>query len=194
VRDGWIPITDLYTIRKGELVHDPISDRLRVTGAEFLKVREREDSGECLYYDPQARACRIYSHRPSQCKALTCWDPTEFMEVYRRPKASRQDLVEGETRRALITKHEERCSYRVLAAWVGRIETMGEPAVREILDILRFDGHFRTFVSENLPMDPKEMDFLFGRPLVDTIRMFQLRVIREPDGSFLLTVSTGPQT
>jgi hypothetical protein len=70
---------------------------------------------------------------------------------------------------------------------VGEIESEGEEAVEQILDLLKFDYHLRPFVADKLALNPEEMDFFFGRPLTETITMFGLQVVREPGGSFTLT-------
>ena len=59
--------------------------------------------------------------------------------------------------------------------------------MQKILDQLKFDYHLRPFVSEKLNIPIDEMDFYFGRPLVDTITAYGLQVLREPDGAFFLT-------
>ena len=71
---------------------------------------------------------------------------------------------------------------------VRQIKEEGEEAVGKILEILRFDQHIRAFTSKKLSIDLSEMDFLFGRPLTQTITMFGLKVIKKSDGSFFLTV------
>jgi hypothetical protein len=43
-------------------------------------------------------------------------------------------------------------------------------------------------IPERLSVDSDEMDLILGRPLTKTIVMFGLKVVREPDGSFFLTV------
>jgi hypothetical protein len=72
---------------------------------------------------------------------------------------------------------------------VRDIETIGETAVEKILAILKFDHDIRSLTHANLGIDPDELDLIFGRPLTQTIAMFGLKVVREPDGSFLLTLS-----
>jgi hypothetical protein len=72
---------------------------------------------------------------------------------------------------------------------VRQIEEMGEPPVQELLELLKFDYHLRPFAADRLGLPLDEMDLVFGRPLIDTIRMFGLQVVREPDGPFLLTVT-----
>ena len=186
VRDGHIAGKNLYTIRAGELVWDNIIGELKTIDQEVLKVRERE--GGCIYYDDKTKSCNIYEHRPAQCKALVCWDETEFMRVYEGPKAVRRDLVHDEVILRLIKEHEDRCSYLNLHKYARNIKEEGEEAVQNILELLRFDYQFRPYISKRLGINAGDMDLLFGRPLIQTIEMFGLKVTREPDGSFFLTV------
>lgn len=188
VREGLIRKRDLYSIRVGEPVRDNIENKLIITDRELIKVRGKRNGGGCIFYDEESRACTIYDHRPSQCAAFACWDTAEFMEVYKRPKACRKDIVHEEVLLALIHEHGARCSYRRLDGFVRMIEKKGEEAVERILELLKFDRHVRIFTREKLGMDFGEMGFYFGRPLTVTITMFGLQVVREPDGSFFLTV------
>jgi Fe-S-cluster containining protein len=188
VYDGFIERVNLYTIRLGELVRDNIRGELRVTDKEIIKVHEKEKSLGCIYYDEKAKACTIYEYRPIQCKALACWDESEFMRVYARPKVDRRDIIRDKIVLGLMNEHDKRCSYSELDKCVRQIKKEGEEAVGKILEVLRFDQHIRTFTSKKLGISLSEMGFLFGRPLTQTITMFGLKVIKESDGSFFLTV------
>ena len=188
VYDGFIERGNLYTIRLGELVRDNIRGELRVTDKEIIKVHEKEKSLGCIYYDEKAKACTIYEYRPIQCKALACWDESEFMRVYAKPKVDRRNIIRDKTVLGLMKEHDKRCSYSELDKCVRQIEQEGEEAIGRILEALRFDQHIRTFTSKKIGIGFSEMGFFFGRPLTDTITMFGLQVIREPDGSFFLTV------
>lgn len=196
VYDGFIERRNLYTIRLGELVWDNIRGELRVTDKEIIKIKEKEkkDGKGCIYYDEKAKACTLYEYRPIQCKALACWDESEFMRVYAKPKADRRNIIRDKIVLGLMNEHDKRCSYSELDKCVRQIEQEGEEAIGRILEALRFDQHIRTFTSKKLGIDSSEMDFLFGRPLTQTITMFGLQVIREPDGSFFLTVLDTPYT
>ncbi|MCJ7775509.1 MAG: YkgJ family cysteine cluster protein [Desulfobulbaceae bacterium] len=188
LHDGFIERGNLYTIRLGELVRDNIRGELRETDKEIIKIREKEKNLGCIYYDEKAKACTIYEYRPIQCKALACWDESEFMRVYARPKADRRDFIRDKIVLGLMNEHDKRCSYSELDKCVRQIKKEGEKAVGKILEILKFDQHIRTFTSKKLGIDLSEMGFLFGRPLTQTITMFGLKVIKKSDGSFFLTV------
>jgi hypothetical protein len=88
----------------------------------------------------------------------------------------------------MIKEHEARCSYEELRRHVGRIQEEGEPAVQRILKMLEFDYELRPLMSRKMGIDPAATDFILGRPLMETIPMFGLKVIREPDNTFCLTV------
>ncbi|MFH1490385.1 MAG: YkgJ family cysteine cluster protein [Pseudomonadota bacterium] len=180
---------DLITIRKGELVRDNVNGGLTISSGEMVKIREVEDeiSGGCVFYEEKGKACGIYENRPAQCRALKCWDTGGFMRVFKGPKAERRDVLDDPVIRGLVEEHDRRCSYAALEEEVKRIGKKGERAVEKILDLLKFDYHLRPFISEKLGIPPEEMDFWFGRPLIKTLHMFGLQVLREPDGTFLLT-------
>ena len=189
ITEGLIQRSDLYTLRAGERVQDNIEGGLKRTEREVIKVREREDNGACIFYDEEDSRCTIYEHRPIQCVAMKCWDNAEFMRIYREPKASRKDLIHDSQLLRLMAAHEERCGYDRLERCVIAIESSGEKAVENILGILKFDHEIRLLVSKKLKINDNELDLVFGRPLTKTITMFGLKVVREPDGSFLLTLS-----
>ena len=192
IQEGRILKRDIYAIRPGELVRDNICDQLKITEIELIKVREKGAGKGCIYYDDDSKACRIYEYRPSQCSAFLCWDDREFVRVYERPKLDRNEIIQDKDLLDLIAQHEKRCGYRALEKLVMRIETLGEKAVEEILSILRFDHELRPLVSEKMGVAAGEMDLIFGRPLAETIAMFGLQVIKQPDGSFFLTADQSP--
>ena len=186
IMEGFIGKHDLYTIRAGELVLDNVQGRIKITGRELIKVRETPKGG-CIFYNPEALACTIYAHRPIQCAALVCWDDSEFMRVYDRPRADRRKIIRNNTLLRLLEEHEKRCAYAELEKYVKNIEKDGEEAVRKIIRLLKIDYSLRPLVAEKMGLKITEMDFLFGRPLIDTIAMFGLKVTRETDGSFFVT-------
>ena len=186
VKKGMIERRHLYTLRKGEAVRDNVKGGVAVIQKEMIKVRERAGGG-CILYDGEGRACTIYGQRPVQCAALKCWDTSDFMKIYEGLGLERSDLVSNDALMALIEGHERRCGYGTLEGHVRRVATEGEKAVEEIIRILRFDYELRPAVSKRFGIKIREMDFFFGRPLVDTISMFGIKVIRQPGGSFFLT-------
>jgi Fe-S-cluster containining protein len=188
VKKGSIQRKHLFTIRKGELVRDNMSEALRPTPQEMIKIKEKQGEARgCIFYDEAGKACEIYEQRPIQCAALKCWDTKEFVEVYKGTKLARKDILHDPVLLGLIAEHESRCSYTGLESHVKQIQCEGERAVESILELLKFDFHLRPFVSEKRGIPTEEMDFIFGKSLIETMPMFGLKVIREPEGTFFLT-------
>ncbi|MBW2216775.1 MAG: YkgJ family cysteine cluster protein, partial [Deltaproteobacteria bacterium] len=153
VTKGLIPTHDLYTIRTGELVRDNIQNELKINENELIKLREKDPGEGCLYYDEKGRACRIYKHRPVQCSAQVCWDDSEYLETYKRPKLTRKEIIQDNILLGLMDQHEKRCSYRVIEKLVEQIEKKKKKAVEELIALLRFDHELRPFVSEKMGID-----------------------------------------
>ena len=195
VRGGFLRMEQLYTIRQGEMVRDNVHGGIVPADQEMIKVRESKvRKGYCIFYDEEKKACAIYEKRPAQCAALKCWDPSEFMEVYGSPKLHRQDVIESGVFLGLMEEQEKRCSYALLQEHVSRIPEDGEKAVESLLDLLKFDFHLRPFLVQKLGLRQEETDFFFGRPLIETIVGFGLKVQRQADGGFLLTRSNTKTT
>lgn len=188
VREGFIRMEHLYTLRKGEGVRDNVHERLIPADQEMIKVREKKGGkGDCIFYDETEKACAIYDNRPAQCASLKCWDTAEFLELYKTPRLQRRDLIEDGVLLALMEEHDNRCGYAVLHDHVRRIPEDGGDSLNEILEVLKFDFHLRPFMAQKLGMGLEEMDFFFGRPLTETIVMFGLKVKKQPEGGFFLT-------
>lgn len=172
------------------MVRDNIHRTIAITAHEMIKVKEKAgDHGGCPFYDGHAKACQIYHQRPLQCVALKCWDTEDFMKAYAGSKLVRDDLIKDDILRGFVEVHEKRCSYGLLESHVRGIEKEGESAVNRIMEVLKFDFHLRPFVSRRVGISDQEMDFIFGRPMINTITMFGLKVIQESDGTFFLTTA-----
>jgi len=91
----------------------------------------------------------------------------------------------------LIGAHDERCSAARLGAAFGEWHDSGrEAALEQILDQLRYDTALRSLVQERLGLGEGELEFYFGRPLIQIIRPYGLRVERDGDGTYHLVPDT----
>lgn len=93
IENGIIPIRYLYTIRKGEWVHDPIRGSILPVNAELIKIKSKDGKGICTFYDDRNGTCQIYTHRPIECQLLTCWDTNALEAMYEKNRLSRRDLL-----------------------------------------------------------------------------------------------------
>jgi Fe-S-cluster containining protein len=180
VDSGRIPARCLFTIRRGELVRDNVKGTLTPLDQEIVKIKGDGHGWTCRFYDKENRGCGIYVHRPLECRALNCRDTRRIEKVYATDRLTREDLLRGVRGLwELIDDHERRCSYAALQAWVdeGRCGR-GLKQENAILEALRFDAHIRMLTVKRAGMDAGMLDFIFGRPLVDTIKMFGLRLVK----------------
>jgi len=183
---GILKKSHVYTLRKSEVVRN-IDDTLMVLKQEIIKIKGQGEAWSCMFYDDEQSACRIYNHRPLECRALKCWDLRGFKEVMARPCLQRRDLIKPDDGiLKILAAHEQRCAYKTLESAVRGLQGPdSDKAAGSILALLQYDHHIRPFLTEKLRLDPNTMDFFFGRPLTTTIRMFGLYVKQEGD-TFLL--------
>jgi Fe-S-cluster containining protein len=192
VDNGQLPARYLFTIRRGELVRDDIKGTLAPLEQEIIKIKGRAPAWTCRFYDKEKRGCRIYSHRPLECRVLNCRDTRRIEKVYAAERLTRRDLLsEIQGLWELIEDHERRCGYDTLHAWVGEGTRAGVLVQEDaLLELLRFDAQVRKLTVEKGGMDAQMLDFLFGRPLADTIRMFDIGLVNQNGGVGLAPMPT----
>ncbi|MBU4289122.1 MAG: YkgJ family cysteine cluster protein [Proteobacteria bacterium] len=188
IEKGLILIKYLYTIRKGELAYDNIKGHLTTVTSDLIKIKSQNDSWECIFFDENDNSCKIYDTKPVECRALKCWDTREIEEIYFKNRLTRKDLVcRIEGLWDLIEDHQSRCSYDKIKHFVKELNgEKNKEAIEGIYDILLYDDSIRELVVKKGKMDPENLEFLFGRPIVTTIRMFGLKVEKKNDKYYLL--------
>ena len=193
VDSGRIPARRLFTIRRGELARDNVKGTLIPLTAEIIKIKGQSGRWTCQFYDSQTRGCGIYDHRPVECRALNCRDTRRIANIYDTDRLTRQDLLSGVRGLwELVEDHEQHCSYEGLDARIREGMSHGPRLKGEaaILEILRFDAHIRQLAVEKGGLDSRMLEFIFGRPLADTIRMFGVKPVKQ-NGAYVL-VPFGP--
>ncbi len=177
----------IMTIRAGEPAYFNVTGESGRSAVEMLKVREVSGTRTCIFFEPPG-TCGIHDFRPAQCRFQECWDPAKATAKSRKPRLTRRDLLHdsGEFWH-IIERHEERCSFDAFVAAIARLRATNGQTVTDLLELLRFDQHVRSFVRDKLEIAPDAMVFFFGKPLSECIRTYGLKVETRPDGSFLLT-------
>lgn len=185
--DGSLKPEHIMTIRAGEPAYFNVTGEAGHSAVEMLKVREVSGTRTCIFFEPPG-ACGIHDFRPAQCRFQECWNPAGAAAKSHMARLTRRDLLHdsGEFWR-IIERHEERCSFDAFIAAIARLQATNGQTVTELLELLRFDQHVRSFVGDKLEIAPDDMVFFFGRPLSECIRTYGLTVETQPDGSFLLT-------
>jgi Fe-S-cluster containining protein len=179
IEDGVIHSKYLYTIRKGEWAYDNVRQRLEPVSSDIIKIKEKNDSWTCIFFDETQSACAIYENRPSECRALKCWDTRELENLYAKKRLTREDLIsEIEGLWSLIKDHQQRCNYEIIQKLVNIIKSNpGDVGAHLKLDeIIKFDTEIRKLVVSTAGLEPEMLDFLFGRPLPRAIKKMGLKV------------------
>jgi Fe-S-cluster containining protein len=177
IKDGVIHSKYLYTIRKGEWAYDNVRQCLEPVSSDIIKIKEKNDSWICIFFDESQSACAIYENRPLECRALKCWDTRELEDLYAQKRLTRADLISDiEGLWSLIKDHQQRCNYEIIQKLVDAIKTNpGDAKARQKLSaIIQFDTEIRKLVVSNAGLEPEMLDFLFGRPLTRMIKKMGL--------------------
>ena len=163
----------LFTIRKGEPAYDNVSQELSPLSSELIKIKGKNESRTCIFFNESEKKCEIYKNRPVECKALKCWDTREIEKIYSKNRLTRKDLlfnIEGLWE--LVKDHQFRCSYEKIKKILQKQDSSKNAMQKEILEIIRYDAQIRHLVVKKGGMDSEILDFLFGRPLTVTIKPF----------------------
>jgi Fe-S-cluster containining protein len=178
IEDGAIPLKHLYTIRRGEPAYDNIKNCILPAASDIIKITSKKNAHSCTFLDESNNACSIYENRPLECRVLKCWDTQEIERIYAKNRLTRKDvLFQVKDIWNLVSDHEKRCSYSKITEMLPFLmRQRDERSLQELREMIRYDTHFRSLLAEKGGMDPELMDFLFGRPLGETIKRFQPKI------------------
>jgi len=177
VQSGKLPLKDLYTIRKGEMARDNVKGILQPVTAELIKIKGTGGAWTCCYYVAESKGCGIYADRPLECRVLNCRDTAAIEAIYDQARLTRKDLL-GSIPELwdLVEEHEKKCNYRDLAELAGEMKKGADQSTENLLKMVSYDSHLRALITEKGRPDPALLDFLFGRPLSDTLPGFGLKI------------------
>ncbi len=175
IQEGHIPLKDLYTIRKGEPVYDNVKDFVFPAPSDIIKIKRRSNASACRFYEEETRSCTIYIHRPLECRILECWNTRDIEKQYTVNRLTRADLlVNMKDIWELVSDHQERCDYARINRHLGKAPLKSVPP--EVQEMVRYEIHFRRLLAQKGGIDPDLMDFLFGKPLQETLERYGIRV------------------
>ena len=176
IEEGIIHSKYLYTIRKGELAYDNVKQSLEPVSSDVIKIKAKNNSRTCIFFNEAQSGCSIYENRPIECRALKCWDTQELEELYDKQRLTRKDLLsEIEGLWGLIRDHQERCNYQTIRKLVSTINSnKGDGAREKLTEIIQYDTEIRKLVVSTAGLSAEMLDFLLGRPLIQTIKKLGL--------------------
>ena len=184
VRGEEIPWRQLVTLRPGERARAPGSGQPVDLSEEHIKIREDPETGACVFYDDTGERCRIYVHRPVQCRAQACWDPGPARELLEEARLSRSTLfAEVPVLRELVEEHDRRWPFAALREAMDGLHRSAGEEVEGVIRLLAEEASFRGLVAQRLSIPEDVLDFLFGRSFVDLVPLFGLQVVTAEDGT-----------
>jgi Fe-S-cluster containining protein len=172
VEQGFIHTRHLYTIRSGEPVRDPVRGGLTHAESDIIKIKGRGGRWVCRFLDEDSNRCRIYAHRPLECRELACWNPSRIEKAYDRGRLSRRDLLAGiDGLWELIEDHERRCSYARIQEWRNGLSGPGAEKARvQLAEVQAYDLELRKLMVSRGRIEAGMLDFLLGRPVEQVLR------------------------
>ncbi len=181
IEKGAIPAKQLFTIRKGEFAYDNVRGCLVPVESDIIKIKGKPDTWTCVFFEETEKACTIYDDRPLECRALKCWDTRELEKIYNDRRLTRQDLVsEIEGLWDLIREHQKVCDYEKIQNLIRELKAGSRVQTRrELGEIIGYDTEIRKLVVADGRMDPEMLDFLFGRPLTETLQNLGIKIGRQ---------------
>ncbi|WP_321404982.1 YkgJ family cysteine cluster protein [Maridesulfovibrio sp.] len=179
-----IDLTDIVTIRKGELAYDQPAGAVVPLEEEILKIKGSGGEWTCKFLALSSQVCRIYKNRPLECQKLFCGDPEPLMEIYSKDRISRKDVLPGgHPVLELIVEHDKKCDpakmAEIAAAAVENWDK-SEELQADLREMLIFDAAVRELVTAKAGLPEESMDFFFGRPM--TIILKGYGIIATPSG------------
>jgi hypothetical protein len=182
VENGLVHTRQLYTIRKGELARDQIRGGLVRVDSELIKIKGHGRSWTCLFLGEDSHRCRIYAHRPLECRELKCWDTSRIEQVYDRGRLDRRALLSGiQGLWELVVEHERRCGYDRLRNWLqSKNGSRAQEARARLSESKTFDVELRKLLVARGCVEPGQLDFLLGRPVEMVLRIEQRAECRTP--------------
>ncbi len=188
LRENKIPWEYVYTLRRGEPVHNPLTGKPFFLVDERIKISEKPGTNECVFYDPKNRLCTIYENRPLQCRAQACWDISAFKQLEDIPYLTRHDIFgEIEVLMDIIAEHEKKCSFEKLHA-LFKLLDKNQSIANQIIELVSFESHFRSFIQKELNIPKATTKLLFGRSLENLLPLFGCKLEIDGDTKFLKVI------
>jgi Fe-S-cluster containining protein len=177
---------DLYTLRPGDLGTSREGSPMTLE-EERLKVREVPGSQQCTFYQAATQTCRLYDHRPEQCRRQHCWGepppppaPEEFL--------TREHLfAQAPEIWDLIRAHEERCHLPRLKESLEEVAAGREEAGEALFEALHFDHYLREMFLKEWGLSKEVTELILGRPVTHFLKDLGFQATLTPEGVFRLT-------
>jgi len=172
VREGRLKLSQLVTLRAGEMVFSRYHGRPIVLDQENVHIATADRQG-CSLFDTEHQACTIYDSRPSQCRSQKCWDTTASDELAATPALTRWQLLdEAAAGRAEAEHHDRRVPVARLRELYGKARAGDDDAQAELDELLADDRRLRDQLVAAGTVSAAELPFLLGTPCDELLDRF----------------------
>ena len=158
-----LKVADLVTYRKGELAYHPTKCSLIALHTDMIKIKGKNHSLECLFFEEAESRCTIYENRPLECRTLECWNPRPLIDLFLKDLLTRKDIFR-DSLHEIIDEYDSLFSPSLLFELLKKGDRQG---------VLRFEDNDRDYRAQLIArsiVKEEEIDALLGRPLT-TIRI-----------------------
>lgn len=186
---GHLRIDELITVRRGELALQPLGKGPEPVAGEFLKLKGKNSSWCCAFYDEAASGCSRYAHRPIACGLLDCTDTASILAIAGQDLLTRFDCIAADDPLLpLVREYEQICPCPDLHTLYQQVSRgplpPGQLAGLEALITQDLGFRGRIAAQCNLTVDVEL--FYFGRPLFHLLAPLGLQASNVPTGIRLI--------
>lgn len=187
IREAVLDLTDLVTLRRGEMAHDPVQEVLTPLSEEIIKIRGKDSTWTCIFYETEGHTCTMYDQRPAECRVLDCHNPSPLAAMYDQDRISRADLLpEGHPLFELIADHDAKCDPHGLTQLAKAARHDDVDAYRELVEKITYDREIRRLAVEKGGLPEESLDFFFGRSIEALLANMGVRVRQGAQGMKLV--------
>lgn len=183
IQSGRIPQSDLITLRKGEMAHNPVVGKVQPLEQELVKLKGTGRQWNCCYFDTSCNTCSVYGHRPLACRVLKCWEPKALLELVNRDTLTRLDILgENDPLWKLIVEHDAMFPCPDLLSLPSWAADENGTSRQDLQNMVNGDVTFRDKIAKEYALKVSDELFYFGRPLFQLLQPFGIRVSESPFG------------
>lgn len=193
VASGFLTLDDLITVRRGEHVLHPLSDKPQPAAHEFVKIRGKGADWCCAFLDDGNSRCTIYEHRPLACRLLKCWAPEDLLAITGKNLLTRFAIIpENDPLAPLVEEHEAACSVMVMNSLAAQMRSpeLQKEILAELTSMVTFDCRLRSYAVSAHKLSLARELFYFGRPLFQLLVPFGIESKAAPGGIILQHIVT----
>ena len=185
VETGVLGLGDLITIRRGEYVLQPLTDKPLPAKEEFLKIQGKGTDWCCKFLDNELSTCTIYSNRPLACRLLKCWDTDDVLAVAGRELLNRFSLVpENNPVYSLMKKHDDECPVPDLTSLNTQLseKKYRDDTLATLTGLVNRDLQIRLYTAKKFHLSIADELFCFGRPIFQLLVRVGISVTESAEG------------